>query len=368
MKKFFSFAAIAMLLSFVGCEKTDEFDNKLEFDPPTNEDAYTDISINDAETSLKIMSYNVCVSSSGENAWADRRAGAIEMLRQYKPDVFGMQECTLYQLEFYASELAADNYKYIAVSRDTGTEDNNGERTALWYNAKKYEVVDSGTFWLAPKSNNEFALVPSKGWDAEYLRICTWAVFREIDSAIEFAVYNTHLEYKNLSSTTRGAVAREQSLKLIIEHMKGKMRPNRAVFVIGDMNDNYENGLFECLENEEVPFLSTRQYVIEAYNDYHNNYENLTDEQIAEYEDLLHNSYRWNSQTYHGTWMTHHENELVANTNEISSENNYHVIDHIFGRNLKKVLSFRTIRDQTWETTGLKYISDHYPIIAEVTF
>ena len=98
MKKFFSFAAIAMLLSFVGCEKTDEFDNKLEFDPPTNDDAYTDISINDAETSLKIMSYNVCVSSSGENIWADRRAGAIEMLRQYKPDVLGMQECTLYQL------------------------------------------------------------------------------------------------------------------------------------------------------------------------------------------------------------------------------------------------------------------------------
>jgi hypothetical protein len=146
------------------------------------------------------------------------------------------------------------------------------------------------------------------------------------------------------------------------------MRPNRAVFFLGDMNDNYENGLFECLTTEEIPFLSTRQYVIEAYNDYKNNYDNLTSEKIKEYEDLIHNSYRWNSESYHGTWMTHQPNEVVKNTNQISSENNVHVIDHIFGRNIKKVLSFRTIRDEEWESTHLKYVSDHYPILAEVTF
>ena len=367
MKKLFSFAVIA-LMALVGCEKTEEFAADIEFNPPTDDSAYADITVNDAETNLKIMSYNVCVSNSGENIWSERRDGGIEMIRKYKPDVFGMQECTLYQLEFFAEQLKADNYKYVAVSRDTGTEDHNGERTALWYNAGRFDLLESGTFWLAEKSNNEFALTPAIGWDAEYRRTCTWAILRDKDSQVEFAVYNTHLEYKNLSSATRGGRAREEGLKLMVEHMKGKMRPNRAVFFLGDMNDNYENGLFECLTTEEIPFLSTRQYVIESYNDYKNNYDNLTSEKIKEYEDLIHNSYRWNSETYHGTWMTHPPNEVVKNTNQISSENNYHVIDHIFGRNIKRVLSFRTIRDEKWESTGLLYISDHYPILAEVTF
>lgn len=368
MKKFFSFAVITLLFA-VACEKTQEFADPIEFNPPTNDEEYADITVNDAETKLKIMSYNVCVSNSGENDWAARRNGGIEMLREYRPDVFGMQECTLYQLEFFADQLAADNYKYIAVSRDTGTEDHNGERTALWYNAGKYDLVDGGTFWLAPKSGQDFPLTPTVGWDAEYRRTTTWAILRDKDSAVEFAVYNTHLEYKNLSSATRGARAREEGLRLMLEHAKTNMRPNRAVFFIGDMNDNYENGLFTFLEEEEVPFISTRQYVVEAYDTYHNHYDELTSAQVSEIEALLHNSYRWNSHTYHGTWERHGQNELVKNSNSINpAENNYHVIDQILGRNIKRVLSFKTIRDKKWESTGLTYVSDHYPIIAEVTF
>lgn len=369
MKKFFSFAAVAMLLGFVACEKTEEFSAPIDFNPPTDDNEYVDIEVNDALSKIKIMSYNVCVSSGGENDWAARRDGAIEMIDEYKPDVIGMQECSLYQLEFFAEQLATKNYKYIAVSRDTGTEDNNGERCALIYNASQYEVLESGTFWLAEKSNNEFVTIPTKGWDAEYLRICTWAILRDKDSSVEFAVYNTHLEYKNLSSESRGATARVKGLDLIVEHSKGKMKPNRAVFIIGDMNDSYQSGIFDNLLKEEIPYISTRQYVIDAKDRYDNHYEELSEAQIEEYETLFRESYRWNSHTYHGHWETHPENEVSPNTNNIDpTQDNYHVIDHIFGRNIKQVLSFRTIRDKEWKSTKLTYISDHYPILSEVTF
>lgn len=368
MKKFFSFAAVAMLFAFVACEKSEEFSDPIEFNPPTDDNAYADIEVYDAETSLKIMSYNVCVSSSGENSWSDRRDGGVEMINEYKPDIIGMQECTLYQLDWFNEKLKPMNYKYIAVSRDTGTEDHNGERCALWYDAGKFDVVESGTFWLAEKSNNEFVTIPTKGWDAEYLRICTWAVLRDKDSSVDFAVYNTHLEYKNASST-KGAVARKESLELILEHIKGKMRPNRGVFIIGDMNDSYGSEVFDPLLYDENPFISTRQYVIEAKDAYDNYYDELSSAEIEEYEQLLRNSYRWNSHTYHGVWEVHPENEASINSNNIDpTQANYHVIDHIFGRNIKKVISFRTIRDKEWKSTKLKYVSDHYPIMSEVTF
>jgi len=71
---------------------------------------------------------------------------------------------------------------------------NKGEHVPIFVNTDKYEVKDSGTFWLS----NEHHQRGSKVADSVAARICTWCKLidkekeKEKDESAEFVVCNTH--------------------------------------------------------------------------------------------------------------------------------------------------------------------------------
>ncbi len=149
---------------------------------------------------FKVMTFNIRYDNpaDGVNAWPARRAAVVTMLKAEKPDVLGIQEGLAHQVAFLDSALRAD-YAYVGVGRDDGKEA--GEFAALFYNKNRFELLESGNFWLS-----ETPETPSIGWDAACIRIVTWAKLRDRQSGREFVALNTHFDHVGTEARAQSAI------------------------------------------------------------------------------------------------------------------------------------------------------------------
>ena len=171
--------------------------------------------------SLNIMSYNIRldVKSDGINQWNNRREGIVSLFKEEKPDVFGIQEGLPHQVAYLSKQL--EEYKMIGEGRNG---ENNGEYSAIYYKNKKLELINSETFWLSETSKK-----PSIGWDAALNRIATVGVFKIINSDKKIVIYNSHFDHI-------GKEARENSVNVILNHIKENNFSKDGIVVMGDFN------------------------------------------------------------------------------------------------------------------------------------
>ena len=76
----------------------------------------------DGPRPIKLISYNLRNSGArdGDNAWMKRRHATPQMIRQEAPDVFGVQEGLIDQLQYIDTE--CPQYVRVGVGRDDGAE------------------------------------------------------------------------------------------------------------------------------------------------------------------------------------------------------------------------------------------------------
>lgn len=170
---------------------------------------------------LGVMTYNIRldVASDGENAWPKRKDYLHAQVRFYAPDILGVQEARPNQVADMAQALPA--YRYLGVGRDGN---NQGESSNIFYNHSRFAVKDSGTFWLS-----ETPGLVSKGWDAAYNRVCTYALFYDKKKKKRFWVFNTHLDHVGEEARTRG-------LELILSRIEALNKKGLPVILMGDLN------------------------------------------------------------------------------------------------------------------------------------
>ena len=176
------------------------------------------------ETEITICSFNIRGSNmdTGVNAWSNRKKMVIREFGNYQYDIVCMQEPLIDQIQDF---LSIGIYEWLGVSGQ-GTPDSD-VFTPIFYNKKKLNVLDYGTFWLSETPD-----VVSRGWDGKFPRICTWAKFRDIENCRSFYVFNTHLDHV-------GEVAKLEGARLICRKIK-EMTAEEAVFITGDMNSTPE--------------------------------------------------------------------------------------------------------------------------------
>ena len=197
--------------------------------------------------SYKIMTYNIRYDNpnDGENQWSKRKAFLSNQIAYNDPDVFGIQEGLHHQVTYLDSALV--DYKYLGVGRDDGK--TKGEYSAIFYNTKKLKVIKKSTIWLSETPNKI-----SVGWDASMERICTYALFEDVNTNRRFWVFNTHFDHI-------GKEARIQSAKLIIETLESLNKKNYPVAVMGDLNLKPESKpiqyLSSVLNDSKTVCLST---------------------------------------------------------------------------------------------------------------
>ncbi|MFC7680470.1 endonuclease/exonuclease/phosphatase family protein [Paenibacillus sp. GCM10028914] len=176
--------------------------------------------------SITAMTFNlrVNVDSDGSNAWPFRKHLAAAVIADASPDFFGTQEGSGPMLRDL--DEALPQYSRIGTGR-MGQGDLDGEHCAIYYKQADFSVISEGQFWLSETPEKPGSL----GWDGSYPRICTWALFQSTGSNGErFYVLNTHFDHM-------GTIARQESAKLILEHIQHlREKETLPVILMGDLN------------------------------------------------------------------------------------------------------------------------------------
>lgn len=172
---------------------------------------------------LTVASYNLRNANSKDVAqgdgWAQRCPVIADLVRFHDFDIFGAQEVLHGQLLDLLAVLP--DYGYIGVGRDDGVE--KGEYAPILYKRDRFRLLDSGHFWLAEDSTR-----PVKGWDAAYIRICTWGRFLDRKSRKRFWFFTLHTDHK-------GQRSQIESCRLVLDKIREMCRGERVVLT-GDFN------------------------------------------------------------------------------------------------------------------------------------
>jgi len=159
-----------------------------------------------------------------QNSWGNRKQEVIEFIKKYDPDIIGIQEGAKKTVSMLNKSL--ENYQFVGVGVDGKTK---GEYTAIFYNTSKYKAIKDMTFWLSETPN-----IPSIGWDAEVIRICTYAAFVRKSSKDTVHVFNAHFDHK-------GRKAKEKSAELIIKKINELDLLQKNIVVMGDLNSRIKD-------------------------------------------------------------------------------------------------------------------------------
>jgi endonuclease/exonuclease/phosphatase family metal-dependent hydrolase len=171
--------------------------------------------------SFKLMTYNIRldVESDGENRWSNRKDFFTSQIQFYEPDILGVQEAKPNQVIDIANALSA--YSYVGIGRDGVGQ---GESSNIYYKKDRFEVLKSNTFWLSETPD-----IISKGWDAAFNRVCTYALFKDLKTKKTFWVFNTHLDHV-------GELAKTNGILLILSKIGALNTKDDTAIFMGDFN------------------------------------------------------------------------------------------------------------------------------------
>jgi endonuclease/exonuclease/phosphatase family metal-dependent hydrolase len=189
---------------------------------------------------LSVMSYNIRYDNpaDGENAWENRKEAVVDLIDRYNPDVIGVQEGMIHQIEFIDTSLA--RYTYVGLGRSDGWQ--GGELNPVFYDSSQFKLVWHKTIWLS-----ETPHMVSKGWDAMLERICTLALLQNKVTGDSLLIANTHFDHV-------GEIARLQSANLLSSWLSEIKDSNVPVVLMGDFNATPETEVVKTLRSQLPTF------------------------------------------------------------------------------------------------------------------
>lgn len=180
------------------------------------------------------MSFNIRygTANDGPDHWNNRKTFVTETIRQFGPDLLGLQEALDFQIDFIQQTIPG--YASIGVGRDDGKR--KGEHSCILYRSDRFEATDSNTFWFSDTPE-----VPgSKSWGNSITRICTWARFVDRSTGKGFYYYNLHLDHISQPSRQRSAI-------FLAERMASRSHPDDPCILSGDFNVGETNPVITYL-------------------------------------------------------------------------------------------------------------------------
>jgi endonuclease/exonuclease/phosphatase family metal-dependent hydrolase len=258
---------------------------------------------------LNVMTFNIRLNTPQDslNAWPHRADQASSQILFHEAHIVGVQEALPNQMQDLDRSLT--KYKYVGGGRDDGKE--KGEYSAIFFDTTRLQMLQTQTFWLSETPH----VAGSKGWDAAFPRIVTWAKFRDKKAKKEFYVFNTHFDHV-------GQTARTESAKLLLK-FANQIAGAVPYIVTGDFNANPEQEPIKILLNPKDPTHLVDTKSISATPHYGPT----------------------------GTFNGFHSKEISDLP-----------IDHIFIKHAITVLQHATL-SQTW---GGRFSSDHFPVFARL--
>ncbi|MBQ8893148.1 MAG: endonuclease/exonuclease/phosphatase family protein [Clostridia bacterium] len=194
------------------------------------------------KTLLSAVSYNLRAWNDGENKMIGDRAPRLQaVMYDRDPDLMGFQEVRPVWMK-YLTLYFGNEYDHEIMYRDSAGL--NSESTPIFWKKKKFQRLDGGSFWLSETPDQE-----SKGWGADYYRVCTWVRLKCRETGEEFLYYNTHYD---------GPSCHCGSNRLVLAHMREQGGfAGCPVLYTGDFNMTPESeGYRDLLASGELKDLN----------------------------------------------------------------------------------------------------------------
>ena len=206
-----------------------------------------EVEIKSAEERVKnndtilVASYNTASpwGSFIEGTYTTRRAHLFaQQINDVMPDVLGVQELNSNWQGMFEELLP--QYAYYGVKRGGDEKEETSEMSGIFYLKDKYELVDSGTFWisLTPEKESRFE-------GAACNRICSYVVLKNKSTGKLLTHFNTHLDHVSTEAQDLGG-------KLIAEkteEIKAKYGDITTV-ITGDFNQFPDGLAIKALEEK----------------------------------------------------------------------------------------------------------------------
>lgn len=186
---------------------------------------------------FELMTLNIRFDNidDGVNRWTNRLPLIEEYLTEKKPGVLGMQEALSNQITDLENILPG--YDQVSAGRADGKSE--GEACPIFFRKNSFELKGSGHFWLS-----ETPSIPgSMSWDTQFPRIVTWVKLRSRSDNHDFFVFNTHFSHVSEQ-------ARNKSAALLRKKIKEISGQTPAV-LMGDFNAARDSGPYNTLIGAE---------------------------------------------------------------------------------------------------------------------
>lgn len=180
---------------------------------------------------LNICTYNIRtdVKGDGINCFDGRKPLIQREFPKYEADIIGFQEVKSHMRDWLVENLAG--YTVVGTGRDANL---SGEHVVIAYRTEKFRLVSLDTFWLSDTPR-----VPGSRFGTDQSscpRICTAAVLLCLESGKCIRVYNTHLDHV-------GRMAQAQGITLVLSRIAqdDALYPDTPVVLTGDFNIEPDN-------------------------------------------------------------------------------------------------------------------------------
>ncbi|MCC7473993.1 MAG: endonuclease/exonuclease/phosphatase family protein [Pirellulales bacterium] len=215
----------------------------------------------DDAVELRVMSFNVRFSVAGSsekdpaNNWNNakhaRRERAVQVIRELQPDLLGLQEARIKQIEDLRKALP--EFEFYGVGRDDGKRA--GEFSGIFYRRSRFSCQASGSFWLSAtpeKPGTTFAVPTNK-----IPRIASWARLTDLRSCRGFTLLNMHWDHQS-------EPAHDQSAALVAGRFCA-IAKGLPTIVTGDFNCTEDSTAYATLVGKAEPKLR----LFDSYREVH---------------------------------------------------------------------------------------------------
>lgn len=271
---------------------------------------------------FNIRQHTPADSGAVGNEWSKRKFPIAQIIKTHNFDIFGIQEDHLVELGGLKPLL--DDYNSVGFpnfeSKDSGS------FNSVFYKKDRYEVLDSGMFFLAEDETQ-----PMIGWlqsnESGFIRSCTWVKFKDKTFKKEIWVYNTHTEWRDTAAL--------ESAKMLIRKMKENAGESSPVILMGDFNVDPSSPAYKTFNN----------------SDFVKDGANVAETKLKDPNTLTFNNFKKPERRMDFIFVT-----------EAVSVLEYDVLLDKY----KKIGDEFFITDQYEEGNDLKFASDHYPVVIKI--
>jgi len=212
------------------------------------------------EQEVRIVDINI----DGNTATAQERSnGLISTILSYEPDSIGVQESRDNWNTILANALG-NTYGREGTAADGQINSRTALSSYIYYNKHKYNVVDSGTFWLSKTPHK-----PSiYGSTVDCNRTCVWVILEHKYTKFRYVHMSTHLDWMDKEAT-------RYQVSLIRDQIKCFEQMGLPVFAGGDYNTNENTTAYKEMFKAEgianAKYIAEKTMNLGTYPDYGKN-------------------------------------------------------------------------------------------------